>query len=143
MQQFSKWNKGYRYLLIVLDLFSKNGWIVPLKDTKGETVTEAFKTIFNEDRKPQYLWTYKGKEYYNQNLKELLEKNDITLYSTEHEEKSSVCARWNRTIKTKMWKQFILQSNSQYLDILPKILEQCNNTKHSSIKMTTVEASNI
>ena len=60
MQQFSKWNKRYRYLLMVLDLFSKYGWIVPLKDKKGETVTEAFKTIFKEGRKPQYLWTDKG-----------------------------------------------------------------------------------
>ena len=92
MQQFSKWNKGYRYLLMVLDLFSKYGWIVPLKDKKGETVTEAFKTIFKEGRKPQYLWTDKGKGYYK-NMKELLEKNNITLYSTENEEKSSVCVK--------------------------------------------------
>ena len=140
MQQFSKWNKGYRYLLMVLDLFSKYGWIVPLKDKKGETVTEALKTIFKEGRKPQYLWTDKGKEYYNKNMRELLEKNNITLYSTENEEKSSVCERWNRTIKTKMWKQFTVQRNTQYLDILPKILDQYNNTKHSSIKMTPVEA---
>ncbi|KAL9986586.1 hypothetical protein ACROYT_G000754 [Oculina patagonica] len=109
MQQFSKWNKGYRYLLMVLDVFSKYGWIVPLKDKKGETVTQAFKTIFKEGRKPQYLWTDKGKEYYNKNMKELLEKNGITLYSTENEEKSSVCERWNRTIKTRMWKQFTTQ----------------------------------
>ena len=74
-------------------------------------------------------------------MRELLEKNNITLYSTENEEKSSVCERWNRTIKTKMWKQFTVQGNTVYLDILPKILEQYNNTKHSPIKMTPVEAS--
>ena len=74
-------------------------------------------------------------------MRELLEKNGITLYSTENEEKSSVCERWNRTIKTKMWKQFTVQGNTVYLDILPKILEQYNNTKHSSIKMTPIEAS--
>ena len=74
-------------------------------------------------------------------MKELLEKNGITLYSTENEETSSVWERWNRTIKTKMWKQFTIQGNTIYLDILPKILSQYNNTKHSSIKMTPVEAS--
>ena len=141
MQQFNKWNKGYRYFLMVLDLFSKYGWIVPLKDKKGETVTKAFKTIFKEGRKPQYLWTDKGKEYYNKYLKELLKKDNITLYSTENEEKSSVCERWNRTIKTKMWKQFTVQGNTVYLDILPKILKQYNNTKHSSIKMASAQAS--
>ena len=111
-----------------------------MKDTKGETVTEAFKTLVKEGRKPQYLWTHKGKEYYNKNMKELLKTNNITLYSTENEEKSSVCERWNRTIKTKMWKQFTVQGNTVYLDILPKILEQYNNTKHSSMKITPVEA---
>ena len=103
-------------------------WIVPLKDKKGQTVTQAFKTIFKEGRKPQYLWTDKGKEYYNKHMEELLENNGITLYSTENEEKS-------------MWKQFTVQGNTKYLSILPKILEQYNNTKHSSIKMTPVEAS--
>ena len=141
MQQFSKWNKGYRYLLMVLDVFSKYGWILPLKDKKGETVTEAFKMLIKEGRKPEYLWTDKGKEYYNKHLKDLLEKNKITLYSTENEEKSSVCERWNRTIKTKMWKQFTVQGNTQYLDMLPKLVKEYNKTKHSSIKMTPTEAS--
>lgn len=63
------------------------------------------------------------------------------MYSTNNEEKSSVCERWNRTIKTKMWKQFTVQGNTQYIEILPKILHECYNTKHSSIKMTPVEAS--
>ena len=141
MQQFNQRNKGYRYLLMVLDVFSKYGWIVPLKDKKGETVTEAFKMIIKEGRKPEYLWTDKGKEYYNKHLKDLLEKNKITLYSTENEEKSSVCEQWNRTIKTGMWKQFTAQGNTTYLDMLPKLLKHYNNTKHSSIKMTPVEAS--
>ena len=70
---------------MVLDLFSKYGWIVPLKDKKGETVTKAFKTIFKEGRKPQYLWTDKGKEYYNKYLKELLKKDNTTLYILNRE----------------------------------------------------------
>ena len=63
MQQFSKWTKGYRYLLMVLDVFSKYGWIVPIKDKKDETVTNAFKTIFKKGRKPKYLCVDKGKEF--------------------------------------------------------------------------------
>ena len=72
MQQFSKWNKGYRYLLMVLDVFSKYGWIVPLKDKKGETVAEALKTILKEGRKPQYLWTDKGKSIITNMLRRYL-----------------------------------------------------------------------
>ena len=58
---------------MVLDLFSKYGWIIPLKDKKGETVTEAFKTIFEEGRKPQYLWTDHGKEYLTKNIRPIAE----------------------------------------------------------------------
>ena len=141
MQQFSKWNKGNRYLLTTIDVFSKYGWIVPLKDKKGETITKAFQSIFKEGRKPKYLWTDKGSEFYNKHFEDLLNKHNITLYSTENEEKSSVVERWNRTIKNKMWKRFTAQGNTMYLDILPKILKQYNNTKHSSIKMTPTEAS--
>lgn len=134
MQQFTKWDKGYRHLLMVLDVFSKYGWIIPLKDKKGESVAEAFKTILKEGRKPEYLWTDKGKEFYNKHVKDLLKKHNIKLYSTENEEKSSVCERWSRTIKTKMWKQFTVQGNTQYLDILPKILKQYNNTNTVQLK---------
>ena len=83
----------------------------------------------------------KGKEFYNKHVKDLLEKHSVQMYSTENEEKSSVCERWNRTIKNKMWKQFTVQGNTQYLEMLPKILKQYNNTKHSSIKMSPTEAS--
>ena len=126
---------------MVIDVFSKYGWIVLLKDKKGESVMNAFKTIFKEGRRPQYLWVDKGKEFYNKHLKGLLEKNGIHMYSTENEEKSSVVERWNRTIKSKMWKQFTVQGNTLYSDMLPKLVKEYNNTKHSSMKMTPIEAS--
>ena len=67
--------------------------LFPLKDKKGGTITKAFKTIFEEGLKPQYLWTEKEKECYNKDFKELLQKHNTTLYSTENEEKSSVYER--------------------------------------------------
>ena len=74
----------------------------------------------------------KEKEFYNKNVK---------LYSTENEEKSSVVERWNRTIKTKTWKRFTEQNSTQYLKMLPDIINEYNNGYHSSIKMSPVEAS--
>ena len=127
---------------MVIDVFSKYGWIVPLKNKQGETVKEAFQSIFKDGRKLQFLWPDKGREFYTKHVKNLLAENKITLYSTENKEKSSVVKRWNRTIKNKMWKQFTVQGNTQYLDFLLKILKQYNNTKHTSIKMTPTEASN-
>lgn len=63
---------------------------------------KPFHEIFKEGRKPQYIWVNKGKEFYNNHLKDLLDENKIALYSIENEEKSSVCYRWNRTIQTKL-----------------------------------------
>ena len=74
------------YLLTVIDVFSKYGWI----KKKGETETKAFKTIFKEGRQPQCVWIDKGKEFYNKHLKEFLDKHDITINSTENEENSNV-----------------------------------------------------
>ena len=98
MGKFSKWNKGIKYLLMVIDVFSKFGWIEPLKDKRGESVTEALKKIFKAGRHPRLLWTDKGTEFYNSNFKRLLKEHDITLYSTENKEKSSVVEQWNQTI---------------------------------------------
>ena len=95
MQAFAKFNRGFKYLLAVIDIFSKYGWLIPLKDKTGETVASALKTIFKE-RKPEKICVDKGKEFYNKNVKDLVE-----LYSTENEEKSSVVERWIRTMKKK------------------------------------------
>ena len=141
MQQFSKWNKGYRYLLMLIDCFSKFGWIVPIKNKTVKSVAEAFEKIFKEGRIPKYLWTDKGKEFYNKDLKKVLQQHNITFYSTENEEKVSVVERWNRTIKNKMWKKFTEQGSTEYLDLLPDILNEYNNHYHRSIKMTPIEAS--
>ena len=123
-------------------MFSKYGWIRPLKDKKGETVTEALKSTFKEGRKPQYLWTDKGKEYCNKHLKEFLDKHKKTLYSTENEEKSSAVERWNRTMKNKMWKMFTANNNTVYWDKLDDLVNKYNTTKHSSTRMTPAEATN-
>ena len=69
-------------------------------------------------------------------MKELLKKNNVDLYSTENEEKSSVVERWNRTIKRNMWKYFTANYTMKYIDVLPEIIEKYNNTYHRSIKCT-------
>ena len=99
MQAFSKFNRRVKYLLAVIDVFSKYGWLIPLKDKTGKSVASALKNIF-EERKPEKMWLDKGKEFYNKDVKDL--------YSTENEEKSSVVERWIRTMKEKMWKYFTL-----------------------------------
>ncbi|MCK5872762.1 MAG: hypothetical protein KAG26_08035, partial [Methylococcales bacterium] len=135
MSSFSKFNKETKFLLAVIDIFSKFGWLIPLKNKTGKSVAEAFRVIFKE-RKPQKMWVDKGTEFYNKSVQGMIE-----LYSTENEEKSSVVERWNRTMKEKMWKYFSANSTRVYINILDAMVKQYNNTVHSSIKMTPIEAS--
>ena len=135
MQAFSKFNRGIKYLLAVINFFSKYGWLIPLKDKTGKSVASALKTIF-EERKPEKMWVDKGKEFYNMDGKDLIE-----MYSTENEEKSSVVKRWIRTMTEKMWKYFTANSTNVYLNQLSDLVKEYNYTRHSSIKMTLVKAS--
>ena len=142
IQKYSMWNKGIKYLLMVIDVFSKYGWIKPLKDKKTESVSSAFDTIFKKSkRKPTMLWTDKGSEFISKHFKDFLKKNKIKLYHAENEEKSSIVERWNKTMKNKMWKIFSANNNTVYWDKLDKLVDDYNNRKHSSIKMTPTEAS--
>ena len=103
MDKLSKWNKGFKYLLTVIDVFSKFAWVVPLKDKKGSSITTAFADIIKKyKRKPEYLWVDKGSEFYNKTFKEWLLQNDIELYSTFNEGKAVVIERFNRTLKSRM-----------------------------------------
>ena len=142
MQKFSKWNKGIKYLLMVIDVFSKYGWIAPLKDKKTESVSSAFNEIFKKNvRKLVLLWTDKGSEFISKHFKEFLKKKKIKLYHTENEKKSSIVERWNGTMKNRMWKMFSANNNTVYWDKLDKLVDDYNNTKHSRMKMTPTEAS--
>ena len=141
MQKFSKINKGYRYLLTCIDIFSKYAFAIPLKDKKGITIKNALQKIFNK-RKPKFLWTDNGKEFYNNQVNDLLEKNNIKLYSTNNSEiKSSVIERFNRTFKNMMYKKFTENNNTIFYNIIDKLVNEYNNKYHRTIKMTPVEAS--
>ena len=142
MQMLSKWNKGIKYLLMVIDVFSKYGWIKPPKDKKTETVSKAFDEMFKSSKRlPKMLWTDKGSEFISKHFKEFLKTKGIKLYHTENEEKSSVDERWNKTMKNRMWKMFTVNNNTVYWDKIDKLVNDYNNARHSSIKMTPVEAS--
>ena len=137
MKALSKENEGVNFLLLVIDTFSKYGWIVPLKNKKAQTIVKALKEIFKESgRRPNKLWTDKGTEFFNKDVKDL-----VYLYATENEEKSSIAERWIRTMKENMFKYFTDNNTNKYIDVLPDLVEDYNNTVHSSTKFTPVEAS--
>ena len=105
MQLISKFNKGFRFLLCVIDIYSKYAWVVLLKDKNGVSFVNALQSILKKsNRKPNKIWVDKGGEFYNRSMKSWLEKNDIEMYSTHNEGKSVVAERFIRTIKNKIYK---------------------------------------
>ena len=75
MQMIGKFNKGFRFLWCVIDIYSKYAWVIPLKDKKGITIPEAFQKILHESkRKPNKIWVDKDSEFYSRSMKSWLEK---------------------------------------------------------------------
>ena len=101
MQSLSKYNKGIKYLLCAIDLFSKYAWVVPIKDKKGTSIVNAFQKIISEGRKPNKIWVDQGGEFYNNLFKRFLKINNIEMYSTYNEGKSVVAERFIKTLKTR------------------------------------------
>ena len=75
MQLRSEFNKGFRFLLCVIDVYSKYAWVAPLKNKKGVSIVNAFQNILNKsNRKPNKIWVHKGSEFYNRSMNSWLEK---------------------------------------------------------------------
>ena len=142
MKSFAKHNEGITFLLTIIDIYSKFAWIIPLRDKTGLSITKAFQELFKEGKKPTKLWVDQGKEFLNKEFKPFLLKHNVEMYQTFNEGKAVVIERFNRTIKEKMWRYFTEFNTKKYLDVLPKLLKEYNNSYHSTIKMTPTEGSN-
>ena len=140
MQLISKCNKGIRYLPCVIDLFSRYAWVVPLKDKKGVTTTNAFqKNLDNSKRNPNKIWTDQGSEFYNTHFKKWLKDNNIEMHSTHNEGKSVVTERFIKTLKNKIYKHTTAVSKNVYFDVLNDIVDKYNNTYRRTIEMKPID----
>ena len=139
MQSISKYNKGIRYFLCAIDLFSKNACLVPLKDKKGGTIHNVFQSILNSSkRKPNKIWADPGSEFYNSSFKKWLEENDIKMYSTYNERKSVITERFIRILKNKISNYTTAVSKNVYFDVLDDAVDNYNNKYHETIKMKPI-----
>ena len=116
MQCMQKFNDGYRYLLVCIDVFSKYAWVIPLKDKTGPTLVKAFKVILTSGRKPEKIMTDQGTEFLNKHFRALMKEEDIELYNTYNETKASM----------------------RYVDMLPDMVYSYDQSIHRSIKTKPV-----
>lgn len=138
LKSLQKQNQGYRYILTCIDILSKYAWAIPLKKKRGEDIVTAFRTIFST-RKPNSLQTDQGKEFKNAKFQNFLKQKGVRFFTTYNDTKAFVVERFNRTLKTKMWKYFTQNHTYRYIDVLDQLLKSYNHTFHSSIKRAPVD----
>ena len=135
-QSLSKKNKGIKYLLCAIDLFSKYAFVIPLKDKKGISIVNAFNKIIKQsNRKPNKIWVDQGGEFHNNVFKKWLSDNDIIMYSTYNKGKSVVAERFIRTLKNKLYKHMTATGKNVYYDVLDDVVNEYNSSKRSTTKM--------
>ena len=135
-------NKGFRYIFIVIDNFSKYLWGMPLKNKYSQTITNEFANILTKSkRKPFKLESDRGSEFYNSIFQNFIKNKNIQHYSRYTDKGPSIAERGIRTIRSLLKKPVFEKGNADWLSELSSIIKQYNNTIHHSIKMTPIQAS--
>ena len=152
----SKYNNNYKFILTVIDIFTKYAWAIPLKNKSGLSITNGFKIVLSESpqggsdpRKPEKLWVDRGSEFYNKTFKSLLKEygtgkaaSGMELYSTYSDLKAVFIERFNRTLLHIIDKPMFINGDGNWVNILNDAVVLYNNNIHSTINMTPVHASN-
>lgn len=139
VQTLARYNKGLRYLLTVVDVFSKYAWVRPLTKKTGEEVKKAFLDIFKEGRQPLNLQTDDGKEFYNKTVQALFRDRGINHFSTQGDTKASVVERFNRTLKERLYRFFTARNTLNYRQALPAVVRGYNRSPHGGIGIAPVQ----
>jgi len=135
-------NDGIRYIMCIVDVFSRYAWCVPHKNKDAKSSWTAFASVMRStETHPDYVWADEGKEFINKDWDAKLKALGIHRYSTYSGEfKASIVERFIRTLKNKIWYEFIRDNTRKWTDMLDEIVEDYNNTEHSAIGMTPAEA---
>ena len=139
----AKYNRGYRYLLTVVDVFSKYAWVEPVKSKTGKAVTEAMTKILKRSggRRPINLQTDDGKEFYNKTFQALMKQKGIHHFSTSGDTKASVVERFNRTLKQRLYRYFTVKNTLNFVPVLQDLVQGYNRSYHRSIRMAPSQVS--
>ena len=115
-------NRGYRYVLVTIDNFSKYGWTIPLKNKNAQSIKDSFENILmNSKRKPILIESDRGKEIYNNLFQDFLNKNDIRHYSRNSSYGAVFAERFDRTIRDLLKKIVFEQGDAKWIDVIPTI----------------------
>ena len=138
----SKYNKNYKLNFTIFDNHTKYAWAIPLKDKSGKSTTTAFKNLLETNkRKPQKVWSDRGKEFYNQTFLHHLHEQNIQIYSTNSDLKAVFVEGFNRTLLDLIKEPMYIEGKGNWLNHLDAALQKYNNRVHGTLKMTPFEMS--
>ena len=138
----SKYNKNYKFIFTIIDNHTKYAWAIPIKDKSGKSTTAAFKKLIETSkRKPQKVWSDRGKEFYNTTFLHYLKEQNIQIYSTNSDLKAVFVERFNRTLLDLIKKPMYIEGKGNWLNHLDTVLQKYNNRVHGTTKMTPFEMS--
>lgn len=136
MIPYASKNKGMKYILTVINIFSKKAYARAVRNKSGPEITRAMESVLNSLGHPiEYLHVDNGKEFYNKHMEDMLRKRGIKIFSTYTSKKAAIIERFNRTLKNKMWKQFSFRGSHKWTHILDELVSEYNNDIHRTIKM--------
>lgn len=136
MQNVSKENDGVRYILVMIDIFSRKLWCQPLKDKTGKSVVKAMTAIFAEGRQPLTMRSDRGREYLNKDVQEYLKQLGVHHFTTNNEPKANYAERVIRTLRQKIFRYTMKKQNYRYVNVLQQLVNSYNRTVHSSLGVT-------
>lgn len=136
MRPHSRENRGFNYILTVIDCFTKVAYAVPLKNKTAESVTDGMKRVLEKiGKRIRNLQTDDGTDFFNKKFAQLMNLYNINHYSSYSDKKAALIERFNRTLKSAMYKTFSERGSYVWHDILPRLIKKYNNTKHRTIGM--------
>lgn len=138
----ANYNKNYKFIFTIIDNHTKYAWAIPLKDKSGKSTTNALKNLIEkENRKPDKIWSDRGKEFYNKTFLNFLKENQIQIYSTNSDLKAVFVERFNRTLLDLIKEPMYIEGKACWLNHLENALDKYNNRVHGTTKMTPNEMS--
>jgi len=132
LQKFAEFNDGFKHLLTVIDCFTRYGFAIPLKSKKPGEIIEALSTIFKDYGLPTKVFTDKGTEFLNKDVKSFLKELSVQQWYSQNPGKAVQVERFNRTLKERLWVHMTDKNYYRYIDVLNDVLKGYNDTVHSS-----------
>ena len=138
MTQYSKMNRGYKYIFTNIKIFSKIAYAYPIKSKEIQDIKPCFEKIFKKN-KPEYIWSDKEPAFFSKEMQQFFKDNNVKIYHTNSDLKAVIIERFNRSLRELMMKEFVKNNNTVWYNILPKLIKIYNSRYHSTIKMKPIQ----